>query len=169
VKDNAGIIFYEKDKEIANIESPNALPMLTEGKWWELYVAKVVCNWNKRSNKDRDVWLNVKFVPKSNADSTSNLPKNEVDILVNLGTKFLFIECKSGKIGEDNIYRTRSVKDTYGGQMSKVVLISFYPLTPLILEKAKENHVEVIASNNLSTLNGYIATELDKIVGQKGI
>lgn len=129
------------DNEYLNIQCQNPKELLLDGKWWEVLVAKSVFD----LNPDYRIWQNVKFKPIKNNSSIDE--KNEVDILVNIGNTLLFIECKSGKFDQNNIYKLRAVKDTYGGEKSKAVLVSSHPIDPKsdLWEKAKELRVDIIA------------------------
>lgn len=124
-----------------DIRSKNPKELLLDGKWWEVLVAKSVYDLNCNYR----IWQNVKF--KSIKNTFSSDDKNEVDILVNIGNTLLFIECKTGKFDQNNIYKLRAVKDTYGGEKSKAVLVSSHPVDPKsdLWDKAKELRVDIIA------------------------
>lgn len=134
-----------RNQTLLEIKCKDPKEMLLDGKWWEILVAKSVCDLNIKYSQNYRIWMNVKFKPIKNNSTADD--KNEVDILVNIGNTLLFVECKSGKFDQNNIYKLRSVKDTYGGEKSKAVLISSHLVDTKsdIWEKAKENRVDIIA------------------------
>lgn len=162
--------FYEEDDDGFAIVDPGGIGLLEvnkgsfsdlvlNGYWWELLVASAAQEWAP----DREIWLNVKFPQKGNED----LLKNEVDVLVNLDTIMLFVECKSGKISQNDINRMLFVKDTYGGSMSKSVLFSLYPLESWAIEKCEDSHINVFQPENFKELPNIlkaIPEHLNKIV-----
>lgn len=154
-------------KVMLDIEHPNPYKLLFEGRWWELLVSKSVASWNKAQNDDRQIWRSVEF--DQNSQTSKPDMKNEVDILVNVRTKLLFIECKSGDISQDNIYRFGTVRDTYGGQMAKAILVTYYPLKEGLYEKAKDSHVDIFdCKANASILNQF-GQFLSEALKKKGV
>ena len=83
--------------------------------------------------------------------------KNEIDVLINIGHKLIFIECKSGKVKHDDINKMRVVKDVYGGIISKSILVCLEMPSATIMEKCKELNIEVfylfLGKNKLNDLN----------------
>lgn len=111
------------------------------GRWWETLVAARIKEWMKGKKNAPEAWQSVIF----ESDEESNKVKNEIDILVNNDQKLLLIECKSGWISQENIYKIDSVRETYGGDSSKAILVSYYPLDPFLQEKCKDLHVHFFA------------------------
>jgi hypothetical protein len=83
-------------------------------------------------------------------------------VLVNLGGKLIFIECKSGMVKQEDINKMRIVKDTYGGIISKSLLVCRFMPTPTILEKCKELNIEIfycfLGKNQINSLSKLIDT-----------
>lgn len=102
------------------------------GRWWEVVVADTVAQWKKSRSSSRhtEIWRDVIF-----NDVDRNSVKNEVDLLVNEQQKLLLIECKSGEVFSADIFKIQSVRETYGGTVSKAVLVSYMPLSKSIVEK----------------------------------
>jgi len=145
-------------KTILDISCPKVRQLLFEGRWWEELVANAIYKW---ADGRFEVWQNVTFTPQASA-ATDNKAKNEIDILVNTGNKMLFVECKSGVITQDNIYKVGILRNNYGSDKSVSVLISFNAVRPNLLEKANENKVSVIAGHEMQTAKGSIhAVPLD--------
>lgn len=116
------------------------ITVLLEGKWWEILVGHAIQQWSP----EREIWSSTKFSLKSD----SRLDKNEVDVLLNLDTVMLFVECKSGDVKSSDIDKIYAVRETYGGKMSKSTLISFHPVPEKELEKCRELAIEVLAPRN---------------------
>ncbi len=152
------ITIEENDVEVFYSDYHEAFKMLFEGRWWETLIADAVYKW---TGEGHDVWTNVMFNPTQ--QKVSENIKNEIDVLVNVDNILLFIECKSGGFTQDNIYKLKSVRETYGSYKSKGVIIAFNKnnVKPGFEEKAKENNIQIIVPNhNLSNLTSL----LDKII-----
>lgn len=132
-------------REVLVLNDAKAVELLFEGRWWEVLVAEAIRKWAVSQKEQYEVWRNVKF---SLRKSPSGLDKNEVDILLNLGNKVLFVECKSGTISQDNINKMSVIRQNYGSEKSVSMLISFYPVRSDIREKAKELDIGIIAPDN---------------------
>ncbi len=124
---NGSLLMDFKSKSINNL--------FFNAGWWELLVAEKVSKWNEV----REILLQCELPFKTE----KNVTKNEIDILVNLGRKLLFIECKSGLVKQEDINKMKVIKDTYGGIIAKSLLISRYMPPPSIIEKCKELNIEL--------------------------
>lgn len=161
-------IFY-KQNQIFISDNPNCAFLFFVGRWWECLVAQQVKFWSQSRKRDDDIWQSVVFDSESADFNNESSPvKNEIDILVNDDTRLLIMECKSGYISQDNIYRLDSVRETYGGDKSKAILISYYPLDEVLQEKCDDLHIHFFAPStyqerifNLSKLPMY----LDSVLG----
>ena len=141
-------------KEIFKIESPNVRSLFFHAAWWELIVAKAISQWTKA----KELLIQCELPFKTDALTT----KNEIDVLVNLGGKLIFIECKSGMVKQEDINKMRIIKDTYGGIISKSLLVCRFIPTPTILEKCKELNIDVffcfVGKNQVNSLSNLIKT-----------
>ena len=150
-RSNSGSIrIEENDVEVFYSDYPGAFKMLFEGRWWETLIADAVYKW---VGEEHEVWTSVIFNPTQT--SSSENVKNEIDVLVNVNNILLFIECKSGYFDQNNIYKLKSVRETYGSYKSKGVIIAFSwnNVKEGFEEKAKENNIHIIVPNrNLSNL-----------------
>lgn len=138
-------------KDVFKIQSPNVRSLFFHASWWELIVAKEISLWSKA----KELLIQCELPFKTDTLTT----KNEIDVLVNLGGKLIFIECKSGMVKQDDINKMRIVKDTYGGIISKSLLVCRFMPSSTMLEKCKELNIEVFYCylggthvNNLSKL-----------------
>jgi hypothetical protein len=145
-------------REILKIDSPNARTLFFNAGWWELLVAKAVSQWSKA----KELLIQCELPFKTDVNTT----KNEIDVLVNIGGKLIFIECKSGMVKQEDINKMRIVKDTYGGIISKSLLVSRFMPSTTIIEKCKELNIEVFLSfvgrNQINSLTKLI-NSLDKL------
>lgn len=149
-RNHGNIAIEEDDVEVFSSNYPETFKMLFEGRWWETLIADAVYKW---TGEGHDIWTNVMFNPTENAPSEN--VKNEIDVLVNINNTLLFIECKSGVFSQDNIYKLKSVRETYGSYKSKGVIIAFNKnnVKNGLEEKAKENNVQIIVpKHDLSNL-----------------
>lgn len=149
-RNHRNITIEEDDVEIFSSNYPESFKMLFEGRWWETLIADAVYKW---TGEGQDVWTNVMFNPTEKTPSEN--VKNEIDVLVNVNNTLLFIECKSGGFSQDNIYKLKSVRETYGSYKSKGVIIAFNKnnVKNGLEEKAKENNIQIVVpNNNLSNL-----------------
>ena len=164
VKDG-GMKITDRGKTIFEDWNPLTTRLFFTGRWWEVIVSDVVRSWDlaRHANpSDSQVWRNVEFRGVS-----SNRTKNELDIMVNDRRRLVLIECKSGYIGQENIYKIDSTRETYGGTDSKGILVSYYPLDPELVAKCRDLHVYWFAPEKESQRSGHIRTLpewLDRII-----
>lgn len=129
---------------ILSVSSSNIRRLLFLAEWWELVVAKEISKWTKF--KELFVQCELPF------KGDSKRQKNEIDILINLGRKLIFVECKSGAVRQEDIYKIKAIKDTYGGVISKSILISRFKPDQYVIEKCDEMDIGVFYvydNNNL--------------------
>lgn len=161
-------IHYGK-MEIFRSDYEDADKLLFEGRWWETLVADAIYDW---ADGKYDVWTSVVFNPQKERTTKDGIPvvKNEIDILVNLGNKFLFIECKSNKFDQNAIYKLNSIAQSYGSDKSKSIIIAYRAeskskkILPDLREKATESKVEIIV---FSTDFTNLSKELTRIINTK--
>lgn len=152
-------ISIENESYATDFGCEDVYKLFFEGRWWEEIVANKIWEWTKSKGKGK-VYVNVEYQYSPSRDAKTNT-KNEIDILVNVGTTFLFIECKSGTVTQDNINKTGGIRKLYGSDKSKSILISYYPINPPDLKrKAEEQGVHVIEGGSLKGL----FQKLDKIL-----
>lgn len=141
-------------RDVLKIDSPNARTLFFNAGWWELIVAKAISQWSKA----KELLIQCELPFKTDVNTT----KNEIDVLVNIGGKLIFIECKSGMVKQEDINKMRIVKDTYGGIISKSLLVCRFMPSPTILEKCKELSIEVffcfVGKNQINQLTKLIDT-----------
>lgn len=136
--DKSSISVATSGREILRIQSPNVKGLFFKAVWWELLIAREISKWKKA----KELLIQCELPFRSN----TQIMKNEIDILINLGGKLIFVECKSGFIKQEDINKIRVVRDTYGGVVSKSILVCRFSPSTTILEKCKELNIEVFHS-----------------------
>lgn len=117
------------------LESPHAVSMAFHAGWFEYKVARMLSHWRYA----KDVRLNCVFPP--HGGSSVKFPKNEIDIIVNTGTKILFVECKTQINTSTDIDKFRTAVKNYGGMGSKALFVTDSVMTDLQKEKCKESGI----------------------------
>lgn len=131
----------KKGRREWKIVSPNAISLVFNSGWFEYKVAKLLSMWDKA----KEICLNCRFPFKPGID------KNETDIIVNTGTKLLFVECKTQIAKPNDIDKFRSVVKTYGGMGSKGLFVTDAKMSDVAEKKCEENGVLSFSfSNSLS-------------------
>lgn len=131
----------KKGRREWKIVSPNAISLVFNSGWFEYKVAKLLSMWDKA----KEICLNCRFPFKPGID------KNETDIIVNTGTKLLFVECKTQIAKPNDIDKFRSVVKTYGGMGSKGLFVMDAKMSEVANKKCEENGVLSFSfSNSLS-------------------
>ena len=111
------VIFTKRDCHEVSLESPHVKKLVSNANWFELKVAKLLSKWNKT----KEICMNCHFTYKKD-----NL--NEVDIIVDTGSKILFVECKIKLTKITDIGKFNSVIKSYGGISSKGIFITNNPM-----------------------------------------
>ncbi|UPT70975.1 MAG: DUF1887 family CARF protein [Flavobacterium sp. JAD_PAG50586_2] len=122
-------------RPLVNFVSKNVKDLFFNAAWWELLVAEEIVKWNKA----KEVLIKFELPFKS----ISSQLKNEIDVLINLGKKLIFVECKSGQIKPEDINKMKIIKETYGGHISKSILVSRFPPNATIIEKCRELDIDI--------------------------
>jgi len=136
IKWDSGLVeIHSSSKSVMSFKSHNARELFFNASWWELIVASEVGKWAKA----KEVMLHCELSFKTDVKTL----KNEIDILLNTGSKLIFIECKSGNIKQEDINKMKVIKQTYGGIISKSLLVSRFMPSQSIMEKCKELDIEV--------------------------
>lgn len=117
-----------KSQEVT-FESENAVDLAFNSGWFEFEVATLLSKWAKA----KSVYLNCHFPFRPNVD------KNEVDIIVNTGTKILFVECKTQITHTTDIDKFRSVVKGYGGTGSKGLFVTDARMSDVARKKCEEH------------------------------
>lgn len=149
--------FYNRrgQRNFCSLESPHAVDLFFSCHWFELQVADMLSRWDKA----KDVWMNVEFPYKS------NLPKNEIDIIVNTGKRVVFVECKTQIPDNTNIDKFSKAVRNYGGMACKALFITESTMTDRTIEKCEQNDVlhYSLEGGNASELYALLDKALNEI------
>ena len=104
----------KRNRYDAQLSSPHVGDIVFNAGWFEYEMAKMLSEWIHA----KEVWMNVKF-PYIDGNT-----KNEIDIIVNMGNKLLFVECKTNIYDNTDIDKFRTAVKTYGGMGSKALFIT---------------------------------------------
>lgn len=129
------LLIKENGKELVSLKSKNILQLFFHSAWWELQVAKEISKWGKL----KELLINCVLPFKIDIKSA----KNEIDVLLNTGKKLVFVECKSGNVRQEDVNKMKVIKQTYGGLISKSILVSRFLPSPTIIEKCKELDIDI--------------------------
>ena len=119
------------------LESPHAFQLAFNAGWFEYKGALLFSRWERA----KEIILNCVFPVKSD----SKKDKNEVDIIVNAGSKLIFVECKTQIERTTDIDKFRSVVKNYGGMGSKSVFVTDAVKSVAAREKCEEHGIIDIA------------------------
>lgn len=111
--------------------------------WFELYVAHFIA----KIYDAKDIWMNCVF------KNVKNLPKNEIDIIVNTGSKLIFVECKTQIFNTTDVDKFRSAVRNYGGLGSKPLFVTNSLMKPEGLEKCNDHRITTFYLDNPAYAN----------------
>lgn len=109
----------------------NLISYLFKTGWFEIEIAQVLNKWKH----SKDIIIQAKVPYETGSD------KNEIDIIVNTGSKLLFVECKLQVYDIKDIDKFRNVVKNYGGLGAKSILITQQPIKPYVMEKCIDNGI----------------------------
>lgn len=138
---NGSLLITRREKILLRLPQDNAVRLYFKGSWWETLVANQVRIWCESKKNAPEAWQNVLFQTSEMSTQT----KNEIDVLVNNRQKLIFIECKSGQVTQNDVYKIDGVRETYGGDISRAVLASYYPVEHYLQEKCKDLQINLFA------------------------
>lgn len=113
------------------IRSPHAINLAFNSGWFEYKVACLLAKWDKA----KAIYMNCIF------PTMKNVSKNEVDIIVNTGTKVLFVECKTQILNSTDIDKFSTVIRTFGGMGSKRLFVTQEKMNENAESKCKEQNI----------------------------
>ncbi|MCC8153851.1 MAG: DUF1887 family CARF protein [Tannerellaceae bacterium] len=141
VQEGGTLLVTLEDEVLLHLMTVNGAMLYFDGRWWETLIADQVEKWSHQQNCVPEVWQNVIFY----INEANTHIKNEIDILINNGQKLIFIECKSGRINQNDVYKVDSIREIYGGDISKAILASYYPVKKDLLEKCDSLQIHCYA------------------------
>lgn len=131
-----GLVQAKRGLREETIASPHCVDLAFSSGWFEYRIANMISHWHHA----HDIMLNCIFPPKSKPSDT-RFPKNEIDIIVNAGSKILFVECKTKINTSTDIDKFRNAVKNYGGTGSKALFITEEPMNFKEIEKCRESQI----------------------------
>jgi hypothetical protein len=143
------LLSWDEDTEIAFASEDSAIYF--GGGWLEEYV------WLKlRGLKPFDSAVNL-IVKPVGAES-----ENELDAVVAHHNQLMVIECKTLRFGRDPvkdadyIYKLAQLSKQVGGSMARSVLVSARPVDPVVIDRARQYGVDILAAAEVKELVRYL-------------
>lgn len=111
------------------LHSPNIYKLLINAGWFEYEIAKILREWERSVN----VYVGsvFKFANKS--------AKNEIDIIVNIGNRLVFVECKTQIEQYTDIDKFRSAMRNYSGTSTIGLFVTREEMDDRAKEKCRDN------------------------------
>lgn len=122
-------------------DSPHSFNIVFNSGWFEYEVAKLVSRWSHAE----EVWMNVVYPYRGGQ------AKNEIDVLVNTGTKMLMIECKTQIFDNTDIDRFHTAVKNYGGLGCKALFVTESPMKPMPKEKCADSQILTFSMSDYSS------------------
>ena len=130
---------------------------LVNGGWLEMYVYGL-CIDLKQERQLQDLARNIQL---NRHQQTAKPVPNEIDVGLLKNNRLHLIECKTKrfhdqdkKTGEsaDVLYKLNTLRNVYGGQQAKAMLVSFNQLSKPHRDRAKDLKIELCCHKDLQTL-----------------
>ncbi len=130
---NTAIMAFNQRNGLKRHKFSSALtiPMVFNSGWFEILVAEMLSRWEKA----QDIILNATFF-YSDKD-----PKNEIDIIVNMGNKLLFVECKTQIKQLTDLDKFATAAKKYSGMGVKMLFVTKKKMNNKAEEKCRENRI----------------------------
>ncbi len=85
--------------------------------------------------------------------------KNEIDVVVGSGAKTIFIECKSGNVTQDHVYKLKTLRDHYLGTFGQAILVARFKPGKHIIEKCNDAGILLVSGKDIQNID-HIVNEL---------
>lgn len=109
----------------------------------------------------------------ANVQTIAGEVKNEIDNLILYNNNLCLIECKTKRFTKDaipdggavqSIYKLDSLKESFGGIMSKGMVVSVFDFTPSDIKRAKEYGIKIISLSELKNIKSHLSNWLKEAV-----
>lgn len=121
------------------MRSPHAVNIAFNSGWFEYKVARMLSHWRYA----KEIRLNCLFPDRKSHNV--RFPKNEIDVIVNTGTKLLFVECKTMISTSTDIDKFRTAVKNYGGMGSKALFVTDNMMNDLQKEKCHDSGIIIFS------------------------
>lgn len=113
------------------LSSPNVRQLLLNTGWFEYKVATLLNKWDKC----KEIYVGVNFPARNNSS------KNEIDIIVNAGSKLIFVECKTKIDDKTALDKFSSATKNFAGSGTMKLFVQNELIDEKSLEKCKDNNI----------------------------
>ncbi|MDM8565569.1 DUF1887 family CARF protein [Candidatus Halobeggiatoa sp. HSG11] len=138
-----------------------AARFFVNGGWLEVYAYGLLYGLRGDIPQIQDVGRSIEL----SRDSTGLAVKNELDVAFLHNNHLYIIECKTKRFvntgqeqadshAADALYKLDTLKWLLGGVRTKVMLVSYQPLSPWDKQRAKDLEIEICTANQLVRLEG---------------
>ncbi|WGE85077.1 Card1-like endonuclease domain-containing protein [Actinobacillus equuli] len=163
IRDLAEEQFVELSGKIVDFKNESTRSFLN-GNWLEYFTYKQV---NSIANVIDSDW-NVEIVDTKYKNNKFGV-NNEIDVIFMAKNKCHIIECKTVNFDIDGnkeklqgyLDKLKSLKD-YSGSLTKVCLVSFYPIPPYAKRRAEKDNIEIIDDYRIKDLKEKIQNWIAK-------
>ena len=114
-----------------DFRSPHIMDIVFFAGWFEYEVAMLLAQWPAAG----EIWMSARFPYMVGKD------KNEIDVLVSLGEKLLFVECKTQIADNTNIDKFASAANHYGGKGAMKLFVTDARMSDLAKEKCRDHGI----------------------------
>lgn len=125
------------------LKSPHVVSLVFNSGWFEYKVALAF----SRIRGVREIRMNCLF------KTQNNMPKNEVDVILDMGNKLIFVECKTQIHDTTAIDKFHSVLKNYAGMGTKGIFVTDSPMKENAMEKCKNNDLLAFSFDNKCTFD----------------
>jgi len=116
---------------VKEIKSPSIRNLVIKAGWFEYKIAQIISRWQCATS----VYVNCEF---KFANKTS---KNEIDVIVNIGNRLVFVECKTQIEQYTDIDKFRSAMRNYSGTSTIGLFVTREGMDDRAKEKCKDNGI----------------------------
>ena len=136
-------MLYRKTNELQDyyLQCPHVLDIVFNSGWFEL---KTALELSKNENV-KEICMNCEF------PAQDKKPKNEIDIILDMGTKLFFVECKTQVHEITDIDKFHSAIKNFSGTSSKGIFV--VNDSPSVKKGNYSRAVEKCKDNNILTFN----------------
>lgn len=143
----SGEICIGRNYDEISLYSPNIERIAFNTGWFELIVGKIFMDWKL----SKEVLHSCVFTYKDTE------AKNEIDLIVSTQDKPIYVECKTGINNNTDIDKFNSAVKLYGGNGSKAVFVTLWPMNEKQKQKCKE--YKIVTHHLLSRRNQRLSDE----------
>lgn len=126
------------------LSSPNVRTLLLNTGWFEFEVAHLLQQWPAA----KQIILNCKLRPAAN---TTGSILNEIDIIVQTGSKLLFVECKTQISDATDVDKFNNAGRNYGGLSAKHAFFTLVKMKVMAQNKCKQAKIPFFCVEDIDT------------------